>query len=188
MQMLGRTVHWRMAGRVGSVSGMSGSSRMNCRISSGTSRERRMPMTRKTILAPREWPTSVNVARCSGVRRMIFSANRMAKLSASAWACSGVSFRGQSWISMEASKNVFLMSVTSSGSRFRVARRSKKLVGVIWLSFPERLTCQSGMNQTVWRAAEAVMAANRTKAANVLNNVFISCPSNMVEDKSMTIH
>ena len=36
-----------------------------------------------------------------------------------------------------------------------------------------KLTCQSGMNQTVWRAAEAVMAANIAKAANVLNNVFI---------------
>ena len=132
-------------------------------------------MTRKTMLAPREWPTSVSMARCSGVRRMIFSAKRMAKLSASAWACSGVSFRGQSCISMDASRNVFLMSVTSSGSRCRVDKRSIKFVGVIWPSLPERLTCQSGMNQTVWRAADAVKVANRTNAAKGLNNVFICC-------------
>ena len=66
------------AGSVGSVNGTSGSSRMNWRISSGTSRERRIPMMRKTMLAPREWPTSVNVARCSGVSRMIFSAKLIA--------------------------------------------------------------------------------------------------------------
>ena len=50
-----------------------------------------------------------------------------------------------------------------------------KLTGVIWLSFPERLTCQSGTNQTVWRAAEAVSEANRTNVASVWNNVFIYC-------------